>query len=126
MHRDFRERNYLFSGVGRNLLMDGTTPRDIKLLLEDLLQELIGADAVFPDDVKIETIDNWFPDRLEVEPEFLVSLLIDDPESPVEESVGASNRVCLSSSEEAMDYLEQLRDTPWDDLNIDGDGELIP
>jgi len=106
--------------------MDETTARDEKLLLIDLLRSLLGAGAVAPEDIDLDTIVDWFPYRVERAPEELVEILAVDPNSPVEYTVPENSRVWVTKQEAAWDYLNQLEETPWYELNVDTRGSLMP
>lgn len=106
--------------------MDGTTSRDDKYLLVDLLQQIKGAGAVYPDDVRVSTIIDWFPYKTERPPQRLVDLLAADSEAPLEYTDPESSRVWLTGKDEANEYINRLREVPWDELNIDGEGPIVP
>jgi len=106
--------------------MHGTTPREDKNLLLDLLKELKGSGAVHPDDIAMRKVVKWFPFKNARPPQKLVDLLVEDSEAPVEYTVPDNSRVWLTGESEVEDYIESLRETPWDKLNIEGDGPIVP
>lgn len=106
--------------------MDGTTARDDKQLLLDLLKQLRGVGAVHPDDIPVQKIVGWFPYKTERPPQELVDILATDAEAPVEYNTPENSRVWLISDSEAADYIEQLEETPWHELNVDSEGPVVP
>jgi len=106
--------------------MHGTTRREDKNLLLDLLKQLKGAGAVHPDDIEVQTVIGWFPYKTARPPQKLIDLLASDFEAPVEYTVEDNSRVWLTGKSEADAYIKSLRETPWDELNIEGDGPIVP
>jgi len=104
--------------------MDGTTRRDDKNLLCDLLETLIGSEATITDDIPLDTIEDWFGYRDADLARELVAILAGDPDCPVEYSPGPQERVFLADLDESRNYLNTLRETPWDELNVD-EGEAL-
>jgi len=94
--------------------VDGRNHYDETNLMIDLLETLLGSDAVEPSQVSIETAKSWFgADDQDVALE-IIAELDSRPDAPFvwERSDGTTDHIYLTSREETLDFISELRENP--------------
>lgn len=96
--------------------MDGRSHYDETKLTIDLLETLVGRNAVEPERVAIGTVRSWFGADDQRVAEKIIEDLDTDAEAPFvwNPSEGGQGHVYLTSHEETIEFIEHLRkNPPW-------------